>query len=264
VQGLGTVGYLSAPIIKVSNLITNEIQTSTLTLLNYRSLPPPEEGIPIDGYSYTLFVSSGNFYIGDAGLMDPSSGLPSQSNQIITDTLFTSTTFSYSQNFTTSSLTVSSISFGTDFGFLNLGDVQIDTLSSSRVNTSNLYINDSLLTVSSYISSAELQNLQINNLYVNTFGPVRVKKSTLGAHHLQLEAYDISKYFLFTQMNAGYSVALPTYDESFDGWNCVIRNMPNSTEAFAISTVKDPPAGTNIAPGTTVTILGSENSYNIL
>jgi hypothetical protein len=101
-------------------------------------------------------------------------------------------------------------------------------------------------------------------LYVNTFGPVRVKKSTLGAAHANIGPYDISKYFLFTQTNAGYSVALPTYDPSFEGWNCVIRNMPDSTQAFAISTVTNPPAGTNIAPGTTVTILGSENSYYIL
>jgi hypothetical protein len=31
-----------------------------------------------------------------------------------------------------------------------------------------------------------------------------------------------------------------------------------------VSFVTNPPAGTNIAPGTTVTILGSENSYYIL
>jgi hypothetical protein len=186
------------------------------------------------------------------------------SNQIITDTLFTSTTHAYSENFTTSSLTISSLSFGNDFGYLFLGDVQTENLSSSRINTSSLYINDSFLKASTYISSVELKNLQINDLYVNTFGPVRVKKSTLGAEHAELQAYDISKYFLFTQTNAGYSVALPTYDESFEGWNCVIRNMPDSTQAFAVSTVKNPPAGTNIAPGTTVTILGSENSYYIL
>jgi hypothetical protein len=175
-----------------------------------------------------------------------------------------STTYGYSLNFTTSSLIISSLSLGSEFGYLFLGDVQADNLSSSRINTSSLYINDAFLKASTYISSTELKNLQINDLYVNTFGPVRVKKSTLGAAHAELQAYDISKYFLFTQTNAGYSVALPTYDESFEGWNCVIRNMPDSTQAFAISTVKDPPAGTNIAPGTTVTILGSENSYYIL
>jgi hypothetical protein len=260
VDGLATTGYLSAPRIKLTQLLTNEIQTSTLTLLNYRGFPDP---MPINGALYTLFVSSGNFYIGDGGLVGLD-GLPSESNQIITDTQLTSTSVGYTNNFTTSSLTVSSISFGDEFGYLSLGDVQTESISTFTITTSSIQFNNSFLTASTYISSVELQNLQLNNLYVNTFGPIRVKKSTLGAHHLQLEAYDISKYFLFTQTNAGFSVALPTYNESFEGWNCVIRNMPDSSVAFAISTVTDPPAGTNIAPGTTVTILGSENSYYIL
>jgi hypothetical protein len=260
VDGLATTGYLSAPRIKLTQLLTNEIQTSTLTLLNYRGFPDP---MPTNGFGYTLFVSSGNFYIGDGGLIGLD-GLPSESNQIITDTQLTSTSVGYTNNFITSSLTVSSISFGDEFGYLSLGDVQTESISTFTITTSSIQFNNSFLTASTYISSVELQNLQLNNLYVNTFGPVRVKKSTLGAHHLQLEAYDISKYFLFTQTNAGFSVALPTYNESFEGWNCVIRNMADSSEAFAISTVTDPPAGTNIAPGTTVTILGSENSYYIL
>jgi hypothetical protein len=175
-----------------------------------------------------------------------------------------STIIAYKSEFTTSSLTISSLSFGDTFGYIYLGDAQGDTFSTGRINTSSLYINDAFLQASTYISSTELKNLQINDLYVNAFGPVRVKKSTLGAEHAEIGAYDITKYFLFTQTNSGYSVALPPYDASFEGWNCVIRNMPDSTQSFAISTVKSPPDGTNIAPGTTVTILGTENSYYII
>lgn len=144
--------------------------------------------------------------------------------------------------------------------FISAGTATIPVLNVS----SSFFLDNTQLTASTYISSAELKNLQINSLNVNSFGPVRVVVSTLGANHVELEAYDISKYFLFTQTNPDLSVALPPYDPSFEGWNCIIRNMPDSTYAFAVSTVKDTPAGTNIAPGTTITVIGSGNSYYLL
>jgi hypothetical protein len=251
IRGLGTFGYLSAG---TTTLVSTPFLDSNLqsTLI----------GLGTFGYlsaGTTRLISSPAL---DSVLQSTLNGLGSLA--YLSTQALNSTTYGISQNFTTLALTISSLSFGNDFGYLAFGDIQVDSLSSSRINTSSLYINDSFLKASTYISSVDLQNLQINNLYVNTFGPVRVKKSTLGAAHANIGPYDISKYFLFTQTNAGYSVALPTYDPSFEGWNCVIRNMPDSTQAFAISTVTNPPAGTNIAPGTTVTILGSENSYYIL
>jgi hypothetical protein len=250
VRGLATFGYLSSASALVSTPNLDSTLQSTV------------RGLATFGYlsaGTTVLISSPAL---DTVFQSTLNGLGSL--QYLSTQALNSTTYGFSMNFTTSSLTVSSISFGNDFGFLNLGDVQTDVLSSSRVYTSSLYINNSYLKASTYISSVDLQNLQINNLYVNTFGPVRVAVSTLGAAHADIQAYDISKYFLFTQTNAGYSVALPTFNVSFEGWNCVIRNMPDSTQSFAISTVKNPPAGTNIAPGTTVTVLGSGNSYYLI
>ena len=154
--------------------------------------------------------------------------------------------------------TLSSVAISTQF--ISTGQALVNNL----FVPSSIFLNNAQLTVSSYISSTTLNNLQVNSLNVNSYGPVRVRVSTLGAAHANIDAYDIGRYFLFTQTNAGYSVALPTYNNSFEGWNCVIRNMPDSTQSFAISTVRNPAAGTNVAPGTTVTVVGSGNSYYIL
>jgi hypothetical protein len=95
VQGLGTVGYLSTgPMVILKGLATETILTSTLTLLNYRGFPDP---MPLTEGAFTLFVSSANLYIGDSGQIGLD-GLPSQSNQIITDTLFQSTTSQMQSN----------------------------------------------------------------------------------------------------------------------------------------------------------------------
>jgi hypothetical protein len=93
--GLGTLGYLSTgPMVILKGLATETILTSTLTLLNYRGFPDP---MPLTEGAFTLFVSSANLYIGDSGQIGLD-GLPSQSNQIITDTLFQSTTSQMQSN----------------------------------------------------------------------------------------------------------------------------------------------------------------------
>ena len=71
------------------------------------------------------------------------------------------------KNFTTSSLIVSSISFGTDFGFLNLGDVQTDTLSSLRIFTSTIQVDASLFIKDRQLGTYGNITLSNQNLYIN-------------------------------------------------------------------------------------------------
>jgi hypothetical protein len=70
-------------------------------------------------------------------------------------------------NFTTSSLTVSSISFGNDFGFLNLGDVQTDTLSSVRIFTSTIQVVGAVALYDKQLTTYGAITLSNGSLYVN-------------------------------------------------------------------------------------------------
>jgi hypothetical protein len=78
-----------------------------------------------------------------------------------------STVLGFNANFTTSSLTVSSISFGNTFGFLNFGDVQTDTLSAVRIFTSTIQVDGSLLMYDKQLTTYGNITLSNSGLYIN-------------------------------------------------------------------------------------------------
>ena len=77
---------------------------------------------------------------------------------------------------------------------------------------------------------------------------VSVVVSTLGNEDATLFQVDLGKYFLFTQDNASRNIIFPTAQ---DGWNCVIKNMPASANAFTLNTTTT----AVIAPGVTTTVV---------
>lgn len=78
-----------------------------------------------------------------------------------------STVVGMNRSFTTSSLTVSSISFGNDFGFLNLGNLQTDVLSSQRIFTSTINVDGSIFLYDKQLTGYGNITLSNNTLYVN-------------------------------------------------------------------------------------------------
>jgi hypothetical protein len=70
-------------------------------------------------------------------------------------------------SFTTASLTVSSISFGNDFGFLNLGNLQTDVLSSQRIFTSTINVDGSIFLYDKQLTGYGNITLSNQTLYIN-------------------------------------------------------------------------------------------------
>jgi hypothetical protein len=73
----------------------------------------------------------------------------------------------------------------------------------------------------------------------------------LGLGNPQLFSEDIGKYFLFTQSNLGTTVNFPTADSNLNGWNVVIKNMPQSSNSFTLNTI----ASNVLAPGLVTTVV---------
>jgi hypothetical protein len=77
---------------------------------------------------------------------------------------------------------------------------------------------------------------------------VDVVVSSLGADNPQLFSEDIGKYFLLSQTNAGTSINLPPFE---NGWNVVIKNMPDSSENITVNTCN----AAVLAPGVATTVV---------
>jgi hypothetical protein len=135
VAGLGTLGYLSAG---TTSLISSPYLNTTLVST-------------LDGLATFGYLSSANMLV---------------STPFLASTL-QSTLTGLAVNFTTSSLVVSSITFGNDFGFLNLGDVQTDTLSSLRIFTSTIQVDASLYLYDKQLTSYGNITLSNQILYIN-------------------------------------------------------------------------------------------------
>jgi hypothetical protein len=75
--------------------------------------------------------------------------------------------------------------------------------------------------------------------------------SSLGADNPQFFSEDIGKYFLFTQDNPTTTVNFPTADSNLNGWNVVIKNMPESSNSFTLNTT----ASAVLAPGVVTTVV---------
>jgi hypothetical protein len=116
---------------------------------------------------------------------------------------------------------------------------------------SSLYFGDDGGTVTGQLTT----DATATNLFYNTNQLANLKVgvvvSTLGLSNPQLFSEDIGKYFLFTQSNAGTTVNFPTADSNLNGWNVVIKNMPQSSNSFALNTI----ASNVLAPGLVATVI---------
>jgi hypothetical protein len=74
--------------------------------------------------------------------------------------------------------------------------------------------------------------------------------STLGSENPQFFSEDIAKYFLFTQNNTGTTVNFPAAS-NLNGWNVVIKNMPESSNSFTVNTT----TSAVLAPGVVTTVV---------
>lgn len=274
VQGLGRIGYVSSTALPSTVLGLSRFYVSTAGLGS--NLSSFSTSMASNFYTRTLTastvttdllnVSTISFGTGSGFITFPFiratyiSSFSTQTDYQIINRYISGSQLQFSSLQSQTLLTANAAMSSLSTIFISSGSGNISALNVP----STITLNNAQLRASTYISSVELTNLQVNNLNVNSFGPVRVVVSTLSNVHAYLEAYDIGKYFLFTQNNSNCSVSLPTYNNSFEGWNCVIRNMPASAEVIALSTTVNPSAGANIAPGTTVTVVGSGNSYYIL
>jgi hypothetical protein len=93
--------------------------------------------------------------------------------------------------------------------------------------------------------------LWMNDRIYGTYNPVTVVVSTLGDTDLDIFERDIGKYFLFSQANVSRTINFPVVNSSLNGWNVVIKNMPESTYSFTVNTSGAP----QIAPGVATTVV---------
>jgi hypothetical protein len=153
VRGLGTFGYLSAG---TTTLISSPLLDTTL-----RSTVA---GLATFGYlsSATTLVSTPYY---NTTLQSTLTGLATLG--YVSSQSLQSTMVGMNTSFTTSSLVVSSITFGTDFGFLNLGNLQTDVLSSLRIFTSTIQIDAGIYLYDKQLTGYGNITLSNNTLYVN-------------------------------------------------------------------------------------------------
>jgi hypothetical protein len=112
-------------------------------------------------------------------------------------------------------------------------------------STSNYSITTSTNTLT------EQPYLWMNERIYGSYNPISLVISTLGDTDVAIFERDIGKYFLFTQENSGRNINFPTADLRLNGWNVVIKNMPDSTSTFTVNTN----GSAVIAPGVATTVV---------
>jgi hypothetical protein len=156
VRGLGTIGYLSTAT-SVNNLVSTAfLDTSLISSIH---------GLGTFGY-----LSAGTTSLISSPFLNTT--LQSKLNGLATfgyvsSASLQSTMVGMNTSLITSSLTVSSISFGNDFGFLNLGNLQTDVLSSLRIYTSTIQVDGSISLYDKQNANYGNITLSNNTLYVN-------------------------------------------------------------------------------------------------
>jgi hypothetical protein len=153
VNGLGSAGYLST--VSFNDLVSTPFLDTTLqsTLV----------GLGSAGYLSTIsFNDLVSTPFLDTTLQSTVNGLGSAG--YLSSLSLQSSMLGLNRSLITSSLTVSSISFGNDFGFLSLGDVQTDTLSSIRIFTSTVQVDGA---VGFYdTTGSQVINMMANDSYL--------------------------------------------------------------------------------------------------
>jgi hypothetical protein len=143
-----------------------------------------------------------------------------------------------------------SIAIGANAGYLNQAASSIvisalgDPLNAANLGVFMAPLRD-ITTTQNFLVGYNSTNYEMGTVRAPK---VSVVVSTLGDEDATLFQVDLGKYFLFTQNNASRNINFPTAQ---DGWNCVIKNMPASANAFTLNTTTT----AVIAPGVTTTVV---------
>jgi hypothetical protein len=254
VVGLGTVGYISTPGggggITTENLISTIERwatypaVSSITFSNDVDFTRNEIVSP--GATFLRLVTELSVLVTTSTTIDgitPFRGVNASQYGIADQiNLGTLADFNYTynllagQNYTGSISTPTFTNADGSLGSVYISSVFLAAQGGASVGTAGELRTDETATKLFY-STNQLATLRVD-----------VVVSSLGADNPQLFSEDIGKYFLLSQTNAGTSIDLPPFE---NGWNVVIKNMPDSSENITVNTCN----AAVLAPGVTTTVV---------